>query len=70
MNRVLSLQAKCSKYPFGNKIFSRLVAGMAPYFTTIKPSIEVLRPHHIEVSMKKRRSVHNHFKDSACHSHV
>jgi acyl-coenzyme A thioesterase PaaI-like protein len=62
MNRVLSLQAKCSKWPFGQKIFSRLVAGMAPYFTTIKPLIEEVRPNYIQVSMKKRRAVHNHLK--------
>lgn len=62
MNRVLSLQQKLLKYPFGKKIFSYVVARMAPYFTTIRPQIEVLKPNYIKVSMKKRRSVENHLK--------
>ena len=61
-NRVLSLKKKTEKWPFGKKIFSRMVAGMAPYFTTIKPLIEEVRPNYIEVSMPKRRAVHNHLK--------
>ena len=61
-NRVLSLQAKCAKFPFGKKIFSRLVAGIAPYFKTIKPHIVDVRPNYIKVSMSKRRKVHNHLK--------
>lgn len=38
------------------------VARMAPYFTTIKPLIEEIRPNYIKVSMRKRRAVHNHLK--------
>ena len=62
MNRVLALQKKMLKYPFGQSIFSYAVARMAPYFTTIRPRIELLKPNYIEVSMKKRRSVENHLK--------
>ena len=62
MNRVLKLQAKFSKYPFGKKLFSKAVARMAPYFTTINPHIEELRHNYILVSMKKKRKVHNHLK--------
>ena len=62
MNRVLKLRDQTAKLPFGKQIFSRLVARMAPYFTTIKPTIEEIRPNFIKVSMKKRRSVHNHLK--------
>lgn len=62
MNRVLKLQAQLSKYPFGKTIFSKLVARMAPYFTTINPMIEELQPNYIKVSMRKRRAVHNHLK--------
>lgn len=62
MNRVLKLQAKLSKYPMGRWLFSSAVARMAPYFTTIKPSIEELKHNYIRVSMKKRRKVHNHIK--------
>ncbi len=62
MNKVLTLQKKFQKVPFGQKLFSRMVAGFAPYFKTIKPQIEELRPNFIKVSMKKRRAVHNHLK--------
>ena len=56
------MQAKLSKYPFGKKLFSKAVARMAPYFTTINPHIEELKHNYIRVSMKKRRKVHNHLK--------
>lgn len=62
MNRILSLQKKLGKLPFGKLIFSRIVAGMAPYFNTIRPSIEHVEHNQIVVSMKKRRKVHNHIK--------
>ena len=62
MNRVLKLHKKLSKYPFGNVFFSRAVARMAPYFTTIKPNILEIRHNYILVSMKNRRSVQNHLK--------
>ena len=62
MNRVLALQAKLSKFPFGQRLFSMAVARMAPYFTTIKPYIEEVRPNYIRVSMRKRRAVHNHLQ--------
>ena len=62
MNRVLALQAKLSKFPFGQRLFSMAVARMAPYFTTIKPHIEEVRPNYIRVSMRKRRAVHNHLQ--------
>ena len=62
MNRILALQARCRKFPFGQVIFSRLVARYAPYFTTIKPMIEEVRPNYLRAGMKKRRSVQNHLK--------
>jgi len=62
MNRILALNKKFSKYPFGKKLFSKFVARIAPYFITIKPVIEEIRPNYIEVSMPKRKAVHNHLK--------
>ena len=62
MNRVLALQQKMLKFPFGKTLFSKAVARMAPYFTTIDPRIEELRANYLKVSMRKRRSVHNHLK--------
>ncbi len=62
MNRVLALQQKMLKYPLGKVLFSKAVARMAPYFTTIDPRIEELRANYLKVSMRKKRSVHNHLK--------
>ncbi len=62
MNRVLKLQQKLQKYPFGKRIFSRLLAGFAPYFKTIKPEVVELRPNYMKSRMRKRKAVHNHLK--------
>ncbi len=62
MNRVLALQKKFQGKPFGNIIFSKILAGMAPYFKTIKPRVIELRHNYLKVGMKKRRAVHNHIK--------
>ena len=62
MNRVLKLQEKFHRFPFGKRLFSMAAARMAPYFTTIKPSVEELRPNYMKSSMRKRRAVHNHLK--------
>lgn len=61
-NRILDLQAKLKKVPFGNAIFSGMLARFAPYFTTIKPKVVELRPNYMKASMKKRKAVHNHLK--------
>lgn len=62
MNRILKLQHQLKNVPFGNSIFSGILARFAPYFTTIKPMVVELRPNYMKASMKKRRSVHNHLK--------
>ena len=62
MNRILKLQSQLAGKPFGNKIFSYLLARFAPYFLTINPKVEELRPNYHRASMKKRRKVHNHLK--------
>ncbi|MEO0898850.1 MAG: hotdog fold domain-containing protein [Bacteroidota bacterium] len=62
MNRVLKLHAQMEGKPFGKQLFSRAVARMAPYFKTIRPTVEELRHNYIKVSMKKRKSVTNHLQ--------
>lgn len=46
--------------PFGKWIFSRAICWKAPYFASIHPRFEELRPGYARVSMRKRRSVTNH----------
>lgn len=59
-NFVLKQWQNLSKYPGGKFVFSQVVARKAPYFATISPRIEELRPNFAKVSMKKRRGVENH----------
>lgn len=60
--KVMSLYNRVTNLPFGNKIFSILVARMAPYFSTINPLITVLKPNYCECLIKKGKRVHNHIK--------
>lgn len=60
MNKLLRIQSTLLKFPFGKYFFSKAVARMAPYFQTIKPTIDHLEHNRIRVSMRKRPSVQNH----------
>lgn len=60
MNPILSLQAKLKGKPFGNRIFSYLLASKAPYFKTIRPQVIELQRNFMKVGMRKRKAVHNH----------
>lgn len=62
MNRILALQEKFQKFPFGQSIFSWVIARNAPYFLTIKPNILELRPDFCKISMRKRCKVENHIR--------
>lgn len=62
MNRVISSYNKVKKYPFGKKIFSYMVSRQAPYFKSIRPQIEELKPNFIKVNMRKRSAIHNHIQ--------
>lgn len=45
---------QCAKrFPFGDRLFSRMVTLRAPYFGTIKPRFLRLEPGHCEVAMRK-----------------
>lgn len=60
MSRALSLWNKMQDKPLGKWLFSRLVCWKAPYFGTIAPRFEELKPGHCRVRLKKRRAVQNH----------
>jgi uncharacterized protein (TIGR00369 family) len=60
VNRALVFWQRCEGLPFGKAHFSRVVCWKAPYFGTISPRFEELRPGFARVSMKKRRGVQNH----------
>ena len=49
-----------SRYPLGARLFSRAVTARAPYFASIAPLIEELRPGRCVVTIANRRAVRNH----------
>ena len=50
------------KVPGGSALFSWAVSVAAPYFRSIKPKVDELRPGYCSIRMKKRWSVQNHLK--------
>jgi acyl-coenzyme A thioesterase PaaI-like protein len=61
-NFALESWNRLSKLPMGKQAWSRLVAARTPYFSSIAPVMNELRPGHAEASMKKRRAVTNHIR--------
>ncbi|MBL8645155.1 MAG: DUF4442 domain-containing protein [Rhodospirillaceae bacterium] len=57
---VLNLWTRLSALPCGKWLFSKLVCFKAPYFASISPRMDELKPGSCVVSLKKRRRVHNH----------
>ena len=60
MNAALSAWQRLEAKPLGKTIFSRAICFKAPYFGSIAPRFEELRPGFARVSMRKRRAVTNH----------
>jgi len=58
----LKMYNTAKKLPAGSVIFSKAVCFVAPYFASIKPHFDELKPGFCQVSIKNRRSVRNHFK--------
>ncbi len=60
MASTLALYRKISRWPFGHWLFSRAVCLRAPYFSSIRPRIELLEPGRCVVTFRQRRAVQNH----------
>lgn len=60
--KVLNFYNKCLKYPFGKRIFSMGFSFAAPYFLSIWPLVENLKPGHASVSLTQSWSLQNHIK--------
>lgn len=58
----LAMYRRVSSLPLGKTLFSKAVCTVAPYFSSISPTIEELRPDYVKVSIKNRRAVQNHLK--------
>ncbi|MBI1319768.1 MAG: DUF4442 domain-containing protein [Candidatus Hydrogenedens sp.] len=59
-NFALQAWRKCSAWPGGKWLYSRLVCFQAPYFGSIRPRFQVLEPGRCVATLTKRRRVTNH----------
>jgi acyl-coenzyme A thioesterase PaaI-like protein len=57
---ILGMYRKLAALPAGKTAFTKAVCLKAPYFGSIDPVIDALRPGYCEVHIKDRRAVHNH----------
>ena len=60
MSNAMGLWIKLKDKPMGKWLFARAVCWKAPYFSTIAPRFEELKPGYARVSLRKRRAVENH----------
>src|SRR3954447_19431496 len=60
MPDVLTLYRQVSRLPQGTRLFSVLFGLRAPYFATVRPHFVDLQPNYAELTIRKRRAVHNH----------
>jgi acyl-coenzyme A thioesterase PaaI-like protein len=60
MASTLDLWNKASALPAGKWTFTRMLCLKAPYFSSISPLFEELKPNFCKISIKKKRSVLNH----------
>jgi acyl-coenzyme A thioesterase PaaI-like protein len=61
-SRTLSLYERLARRPLGKWLFAQIVCLNAPYFGTIEPRFQELRPGFCQVSLRKRRGVLNHIR--------
>tara|TARA_R110001592_G_scaffold7190_2_gene40578 strand:+ start:29510 stop:29950 length:441 start_codon:yes stop_codon:yes gene_type:complete len=47
-------------HQMGPEMFSKGIAQVAPYFSTIDPEVIELKPGYCEVHLKNQKKVHNH----------
>jgi acyl-coenzyme A thioesterase PaaI-like protein len=55
-----ALYRRAAARPLGKRAFSLLFATKAPYFRTVRPQVRDVRPHHAELTIRKRWAVQNH----------
>lgn len=60
MASTLELWNKVSALPAGKWTFTRMLCLKAPYFSSISPLFEELKPNFCKISIKKKRAVLNH----------
>lgn len=59
---LMRLYDRVTRLPGGVRIFSWMVARKAPYFKSIRGQVVEMSPGHVEVFLRKRRSIENHIR--------
>ncbi len=59
-NKTHGLLKKFESYPAGLWLFSKAICFKAPYFGSIKPVFNAIKPGYAQATIKKKRRVHNH----------
>lgn len=62
MSQALKLWNSFKNKPAGKWTFSKLICLKAPYFSSISPVFEELKPNYCEIKIKKQRAVLNHIR--------
>ena len=63
MTPTYAMYRKLQKLPVGgNYLFSKVLGVKVPYFSTVKPRMQIMEPGRAVLTMKKRRAVYNHIK--------
>lgn len=60
MSQALKIWKALENKPAGKWTFSKMLCLKAPYFSSISPLFERLKPEYCEIKMKKHRAVLNH----------
>lgn len=60
MPTAYDMYKKITTLPQGRRLFSIAYSQKVPYFASIHSRVVEMRPHYAELTIPKRRSVHNH----------
>ena len=60
MSQALRMWMTLKDKPLGKRLFARVICWKAPYFSSIAPRFQELKPGYARVMLKKRRAVENH----------
>lgn len=60
MSKVLTLWNQLKSSSAGRLLFSKLICWKAPYFSSISPLFDVVKPDYCQVSIHKHRKLMNH----------
>ncbi|MFK7825747.1 MAG: hotdog fold domain-containing protein [Oligoflexales bacterium] len=58
--KTIDIFNKLSLFPYGNKVFTTILCRKAPYFGSIAPTVQDLRPSFASATIRNTKKVQNH----------